>query len=55
MLAPTGKVFYNNYFNHTGILTHINNNTKVVRKFKKVHDGNYYEVIDDIVEGEAPK
>lgn len=38
----------------TGILTHTIIRTKVVRKFKKEHDGNYYEVIDDIVEGDAP-
>jgi len=38
----------------TGILTHTNATTKVVRKFKKEHDGNYNEVIDDIVEEEAP-
>jgi hypothetical protein len=38
----------------TGILTHTNSQTKVVRKFKKEHDGNYYEVIDDIVKGGAP-
>jgi hypothetical protein len=25
----------------TGILTHTNNQTKVVRKYKKEHDGNY--------------
>ena len=38
----------------TGILTHTNNQTKVVRKFKKEHEGNYYEVIDDIVDGGEP-
>jgi hypothetical protein len=36
------------------ILTHTNNQTKVVRKFKKEHKGNYYEVIDDIVDGGEP-
>ena len=50
--VPRGKGKWTWKF--TGILTHTNNQTKVVRKFKKEHDGNYYEVIDDIVEGDAP-
>ena len=50
--VPRGKGKWTWTF--TGILTHTNITTKVVRKFKKEHDGNYYEDIDDIVKGEAP-
>jgi hypothetical protein len=50
--VPRGKGKWTWKF--TGILTHTNNQTKVVRKFKKDHDGNYHEVIDDIVEEETP-
>jgi hypothetical protein len=50
--VPRGKGKWTWTF--TGVLTHTNSQTKVVRKFKKEHDGNYYEVIDDIVDGGEP-